>query len=181
MNQSDIIHIQNILKGNKESEQIIYDRYRKIVKDIINRKFSSVNINTDSVDDYVSEIMITLFTSLHKFDDSKSSFKTWAYTITKNYMLNTFKHNDFNIFSHEDICECTNSINASIEYEVDSSLRFISKQISETDYTMLSMKYLDGYNYNEIGKEFNTTSTCICNKISYIKTKLKANKHLIYD
>jgi DNA-directed RNA polymerase specialized sigma24 family protein len=35
------------------------------------------------------------------------------------------------------------------------------------------MKYVQGYNYCEIGKEFNTTSSTISNKVNYIKTKLK--------
>jgi DNA-directed RNA polymerase specialized sigma24 family protein len=44
------------------------------------------------------------------------------------------------------------------------------------------MKYLQGYDYNEIGKEFNVSSSTVSNKVNYIKTKLKKqNADLIED
>ena len=55
----------------------------------------------------------------------------------------------------------------------NSSVNFLSTQISASDYALLDMKYVQGYNYCEIGKEFNTTSNTISNKVNYIKTKLK--------
>ena len=59
------------------------------------------------------------------------------------------------------------------EYEIADSLKYISSQIESTDFHMLKMKYCDGYNYNEISKEFNITSTTVSNRVNYIKTKLK--------
>jgi DNA-directed RNA polymerase specialized sigma24 family protein len=43
------------------------------------------------------------------------------------------------------------------------------------------MKYVQGYDYNEIGKEFNLTSSTISNKVNYIKTKLKKDKEIILE
>jgi DNA-directed RNA polymerase specialized sigma24 family protein len=54
-----------------------------------------------------------------------------------------------------------------------SSVNFISAQISPADYALLDMKYVQGYNYCEIGQEFNLTSGTVSNKVNYIKTKLK--------
>lgn len=59
------------------------------------------------------------------------------------------------------------------EYDNCSSVNFISSQISPSDYALLDMKYVQGYNYCEIGKEFNLTSGTISNKVNYIKSKLK--------
>jgi len=183
MNQKDTIHIQNILKGNKNSEQLIYFKYKKQIKQFIHAKYDKYNQMEDCIDDYVADIMIKIFSNLAKYDEKKSDFRTWVFTITNNHMRNIVRDNNV----RRAICRnlrTTTSTNDYIEYETNNSLDFISKQISNDDYTMLSMKYLDGYNYHEIGKEFNTTSTCIANKINYIKTVLKnhkANKHLILD
>jgi DNA-directed RNA polymerase specialized sigma24 family protein len=62
-----------------------------------------------------------------------------------------------------------------IEFENNNTLSYLSSQISPSDYTLLSMKYIQGYNYNEIGNEFNITSSTVSNRINYIKTKLKKN------
>jgi len=70
---------------------------------------------------------------------------------------------------------CT-SCNA--DFENCSSINYITTQLSAADYTLLDMKYVQGYDYNEIGKEFNLTSSTISNKVNYIKTKLKKNKEI---
>jgi len=68
------------------------------------------------------------------------------------------------------------------EFENCSSINFISDQLSPEDFTLLDMKYVQGYSYNEIGNEFNVTSSTISNKVNYIKTKLKKNNpEIIYE
>lgn len=196
--QNDIIHIQNIL-GNeqgisgccgtsgtsgryfdsKKSEQYLYFKYRKIIKKTIKAKYGK----SFDIDDYVSDIMVKIFLGLDKFDPIKSTFGTWVFNIVKNHMNTVFRD-----MRTKKIHECEYFSNSTAEhskictdYETNNTLDYISRKISIFEFEMLSMKYLDGYNYNEIGKELNTSSTVACNKINYIKTKLKNDKHLICD
>ena len=69
----------------------------------------------------------------------------------------------------------TNGCGADYEFENCSSINLLSDQITPQDYTLLDMKYMQGYNYNEIGNEFNVSSNTISNRVNYIKTKLKKN------
>jgi len=74
------------------------------------------------------------------------------------------------------------TITCNNEFENCSSINYISQQISPEEFTLLDMKYVQGYNYIEIGKEFNVTSSTISNRVNYIKTKLKKNiQEIIYD
>lgn len=66
-----------------------------------------------------------------------------------------------------------NNISNTSCFDNCNSVSFISSQISASDYALLDMKYIQGYNYCEIGKEFNLTSGTISNKVNYIKSKLK--------
>jgi len=59
------------------------------------------------------------------------------------------------------------------DFENCNSVNYITSQLSPSDYTLLNMKYVQGYNYCEIGKEFQLSSSTVSNKINYIKTKLK--------
>ena len=69
-----------------------------------------------------------------------------------------------------------------MEFENCSSINYISDQITPQDFTLLDMKYVQGYSYNEIGSEFNLSSNTISNKVNYIKTKLKKNNpEIIYE
>jgi DNA-directed RNA polymerase specialized sigma24 family protein len=60
-----------------------------------------------------------------------------------------------------------------MEFENCNTVSYLSSQISPVDYSLLNMKYIQGYSHCEIGKEFNLTSSTVSNRINYIKTKLK--------
>jgi RNA polymerase sigma-70 factor (ECF subfamily) len=201
--QNDITHIQNILGINrgtsgtsgtcgtsgssgikrsierKKSEQHIYSKYSKIIKKIIIAKYGK----SFDIDDHVSDIMVKIFLNLDKFDETKSNFNTWIFNIVKNHMntvardIKTKKFYETEYYSNSTIDFC----DVSTLYETNNTLDYISRKISISEFEMLSLKYFDGYNYDEIGKELNTSSTVACNKINYIKSKLKNDKHLIYD
>lgn len=78
--------------------------------------------------------------------------------------------NGISMVSNGTYTTCNNA-----EFENCNSINFISQQISVQDYTLLDMKYVQGYEYCEIGKEFNLTSNTVSNRVNYIKTKIKKN------
>lgn len=186
-NQIDIINIQYILEGNNVSEKILYDKYKIIVS-----KFLRKNYYKNFDDDDVSEIMIKIFSNLNKYDENKSKFSTWVYHIVKNYMTdkwrcngtimldesesmivsNTF-HN--NTFTNYDTTNNNFIFDDSTKFENTNSINYITSQISPDDHLLLDMKYVQGYSYSEIGKEFNLTSSTVSNRVNYIKDKIKKN------
>jgi RNA polymerase sigma factor (sigma-70 family) len=206
--QEDTELIQESLNGNARTQEILYDKYVKIIRDFIRDKYSSYH----DIEDDVSEIIIKVFTKLETFDSQKSKFKSWVFSIAKNHMVDKWRCNTITLTSG---ASCTFSItadndynnaayftsncdtgimtfdgssnmitinNSDIEFENCSSISYITNQLTPQDYTLLDMKYVQGYDYNEIGKEFNVTSSTISNRVNYIKTKLKKNNtEIIYE
>lgn len=206
--QEDTALIQNILNGSPQAQEKLYNKYKKSVKNFLKGKYSLYY----DLDDDVSEIMIKVFMNLNTFDSTKSKFRSWVFSIAKNYMIDKWRSKSCTAtlsagnptytssvdcqgiavnnsgfitasnvnnmaFVSNGTCTSCNS-----EFENCSSINYISTQLSPTDFTLLDMKYVLGYNYNEIGKEFNLTSSTISNRINYIKTKLKKNNaEIIYD
>lgn len=205
--QDDTTLIQNILNGSQMAQEMLYNKYKKIVSTYLNCKYSSYN----DLEDDVSEIMIKIFMNLKSYDDSKSKFNSWVISITKNYMIDKWRSNSctltlvsgtgtvttttdcsYNIstntsgfISGNNSVSFTNSgcfSTCNTAFEVTNSINYLSSQLSPQDFTLLDMKYIQGYDYNEIGKEFNVTSSTISNRVNYIKTKLKKNNtEIIYD
>lgn len=206
--------IQDSLSGNQQAQKILYDKYKKVVKDYLRGKYS----NYQDIDDDVSEIIIKIFMNLAVFDPEKSKFKTWVISIANNYMIDKWRSNQSQYFVTGTITLCDDpsyqftvgdpypqygysvtagidgqvftasngtsvfSINNGtftscngIEFENCSSINYISQQISAQDFALLDMKYVQGYEYCEIGKEFNTSSNTVSNRVNYLKTKLKKN------
>lgn len=152
---------------------------------------------------------------LESFDESKSKFGSWVFSIAKNHMIDKWRNNtitltgnstgvitlssDANTSNLSDggyitststtaidanmsTFTTTNCCSADYDFENCSSINFISAQLTPQDFTLLDMKYVQGYSYDEIGSEFNVTSSIISNKVNYIKTKLKKNNpEIIYE
>lgn len=211
--QENISIIQNSLNGNQTAQKILYDKYKKIVRDYLKHKYS----NYSDLDDDVSEVIIKVFMNLATFDPAKSKFKSWVISIARNYMIDKWRCNQLQCGGIGTITLCSDpqytvtvgyngqvssgdvfyntgevtftSSNAGINgfvalnntfttcdginFENCSSLNYISQQMSTQDYTLLDMKYMQGYDYCEIGKEFNLSSDTVSNRVNYLKTKIK--------
>lgn len=199
--------IQNILDGNHQAQETLYEKYKKSVENFLRNKFSIYN----DLEDDVSEIMIKVFMNLEKYDETKSKFRSWVFNIAKNHIIDKWRSStittngctsysctistdsvEFSNSAYITSSDITGVLNvgssfitsncADLELENCSSINYITSQLSPTDYTLLDMKYVQGYDYNEIGMEFNLTSTTISNRVNYIKTKLKKNNpEIIYE
>lgn len=186
------------MSGNQVSQEKLYNKYKQSVYNFIRSKYSVYY----DLDDDVSEIMIKVIMNLSSYDETKSKFKSWVFSIAKNHMIDKWRNNSCTttVLSSNNIsftsttnCELNisnsgtlttsntnfgttlnnNFSTCSTAFETSNSISYLSTQISAQDFTLLDMKYVQGYNYNEIGKEFNVTSSTISNRINYIKTKLK--------
>lgn len=206
--QEDTELIQNILNDNPQAQEILYEKYSKQVKYFLIKKYSTCS----DIDDDVSEIMIKVFMNLRSYDITKSKFKSWVFSITKNHMIDKWRSDTITLtgsntnctYSYSttaadigtnfitsnntgtiDINNCsytTNTYSADYDFENCSSINYITDQLTPQDYTFLNMKYIQGYNYTEIGNEFNVTSSTVSNRVNYIKTKLKKNNpEIIYE
>jgi RNA polymerase sigma factor (sigma-70 family) len=204
--QEDTILIQEILDGNPRAQEILYEKYTKSVNNFLKEKYTSYN----DFDDDVAEIMIKVFMKLESFDSKKSKFRSWIYSIAKNHMIDKWRSNTITLTGNSTVLSVdanmgidisgyitststgtiasnqstftTSNCCAGMEFENCSSINFITNQITPEDYTLLDMKYVQGYDYNEIGMEFNVTSSTISNRVNYIKSKLKKNNpEIIYE
>ena len=123
-----------------------------------NRKNCSNSGNTNTISD---EILYSAKTSeltgiLADYNASTTSYSNNTYT--------TNCTGNLSFISSGTACS---------DFEICNSVNYITSQLSPSDYTLLNMKYMQGYNYCEIGKEFQLSSSTVSNKINYIKTKLK--------
>jgi RNA polymerase sigma factor (sigma-70 family) len=199
------------LNGNLRAEGILYEKYQKSVKNFLKKKYSSYNDLDDDVSEILIKVFMNLqnfdsskskfrtwvFTiaknhMVDKWRNTTISLTGSNTNCVYSYSTTTCgadigSNNSFitsNNTSAIDVGSSFTTSNCSADYEFEncSSINFISDQISAQDFTMLDMKYVQGYSYNEIGSEFNVTSSTISNKVNYIKTKLKKNNpEIIYE
>ena len=90
MNQKNIEDIQLITKvinGCRKSEELLYNKYRKLITNFINRSYP----NDHDVEDDASDILMKIIENLRSYDPNSAQFNTWVMCITKNHMIDKFK------------------------------------------------------------------------------------------
>ena len=182
--------IAETLKDNKKAYSELYVIYKKKISLFILNKYGYCNEREDDV----SDILIKIFENLNKYDSEKGKFDTWVNMISKNYMIDKSKKKKplyvsftSSTFNSDDISNEDNEISNMFDMtepesndlspyeslETTDALDFISKKIGIENFKILSMKYKDGYSYNEIAKKFKSNESKISNKINNSKTKIK--------
>lgn len=71
--------INQYMDGNPQALKALIDRYTPIIYNFVVRF-----VGTTNAPDVVQEVFIKVWKNLKKFDVSKSHFKTWIFTITRN-------------------------------------------------------------------------------------------------
>lgn len=176
--EMDMILIKGILMHNKQMQNDFYLKYSDLVAKFLKVKYG----NVVDIEDVVSETLIKVFNNLNKYNPERGSVKTWIYNIAKNHLIDKLRRecNKSYMNIHDvDVSSLSVKIGNSNEFDSCDMLEYVSNTIDNCDYTLLNMKYNLGYNYCEIGEEFNITSSTVSNKINYIKSKLKKNKEII--
>lgn len=198
------------MKGNQKAQEILYDKYKVIVENYLRSKYSKIYDIDDDVSEIMIKVIMNLetfdankskfkswvfsITNNHMIDKWRNNTITltgsntnctYSYTTTGDLELNSNYNITTNNSGMIDVNNCsftTSYCSADYDFENCSSINYISTQLTPQDYTLLNMKYVQGYNYNEIGTEFNLTSSTISNRVNYIKSKLKKdNPEIIYE
>lgn len=190
------------MNGDKVAEETLYDKYRKIVKDFIKHKYSEYFDIDDDVSEILIKVFINLCnydSSKSKFNTWVHNIAInyiidkWRSNTCENitYVTNSCNNDDyiltsstgntvwcddnFNICNTDVFTGNSSYTTSDTVFENQDTVSYITTQISNADYNLLNMKYIQGYNYKEIGQQFNLTSSTVSNKVNYIKTKLKKN------
>ena len=75
--------------GNGLAFTALWDRHIDLLRSYIKNRFK--NIDDYDVDDICSRSFEKAFRQIHNFDDSKSQFPTWLFTIARNTALDTLE------------------------------------------------------------------------------------------
>ena len=134
--------IDSINKGDVNAFEGLYDRYAsKVLK-----RCYFICLNPEEARDLMQEIWIKAFLHLHTFK-KQSAFSSWLYRITTNHCLNYLKtkaHSEQlagNMLSEESSHE-----DPTAAVEVHQLL----EKFSPEDRTILAMKFMGEYSYEEI-------------------------------
>jgi RNA polymerase sigma factor (sigma-70 family) len=153
----------------QERFQARVEEHKKILYKICN----SYCRDRDARDDLAQEIIIQLWQSFGKYDESRR-FSTWMYRIALNVAISFYRRERtrtrYVISDEEHLIEAANETESQSE-----EIRVLYQFIEGLDplNKALVLLYLDGNNYQEIAEVMGISETNVATKISRLKSKMK--------
>ena len=193
--------IVETLNGNNSAQSELYIIYKKKIGSFLLNKYGNRNDHADDVSDILIKIFENLkkFDETKSQFDTWVYMIAKNYMIDKSrkmkplyvsFSSNTFNSDDiFGSCISSNVYNGTNTVYNAASFnmvepasylssphdtlETSDSLNFISNNIGIENFSMLMMKYNDGYSYDEIAQEFKSDESKISNKVNYSKSKIK--------
>jgi len=143
------------MQGDERSCKNLYETYLPYCYGICIR----YGIYKDDIKDHIQIIFSSTFESLHKFDESKASFKTWFSRICV-YKILEIKRNNNRRLAFDSLSESHYELESksTIEADIDKAymFRIINKMPSQY-LDVFNMFIIDGYSHKEIAKALQIT------------------------
>jgi RNA polymerase sigma factor (sigma-70 family) len=153
----------------QERFQARLEEHKKILYKICN----SYCRDRDARDDLAQEIIVQLWQSFGKYDESRR-FSTWMYRIALNVAISFYRRERTRtrhvISDEEHVLEAANETESQSE-----EMRVLYQFIEGLDplNKALVLLYLDGNNYQEIAEVVGISETNVATKISRLKSTMK--------
>lgn len=170
--------IQDILKGNVNAFEHIYDVYYKMVASIVRR---IVKPNPSELDSIVNEAFLIIFKGLKGFKGN-SKFSTYIYRIVLNFAFKVSKKTNrerkhFVVLGGSAEENGIETIASPIQTEdiiidknfLENAIGSLSKDLQEA----VDLYYYERYSVKEIATIVGTTETAIKNRLYQARNKIK--------
>ncbi|NMB95342.1 MAG: sigma-70 family RNA polymerase sigma factor [Clostridiaceae bacterium] len=193
METKENVLIEKSKKGDINAFEKLIETYQKKV---FNIAFGMLN-NYDDANDVAQEVFIRIYKSIKNFK-GESSFSTWLYRITTNACLDELrKRKNKNVVSiDEDILFEEGEVTRQIvddsptpdiiaeQKELREIVNDAIAQLSEEHRTVIMLRELQGFSYEEISNIINCPQGTVKSRINRARSALKnilKSKRELYD
>ena len=141
--------------------------------------------NNEEAEDMLQDVFVKVWKSIDKFDESKSSFRTWIFTITKNTIYDSLRKNKNTetVFSLNDINESGKEMDmedgsADIlktleRIQNNKELLIAIDKLNTDEKTILLLHFEDGLTFDEIATVFDLSINTVKSKYRRLLLKLR--------
>tara|TARA_Y100001970_G_C14255337_1_gene874918 strand:- start:4017 stop:4568 length:552 start_codon:yes stop_codon:yes gene_type:complete len=163
--------IDTFKNGNVES-------FNQVFKDFIDPlyQFCYFRLNSkEDAEDLVEEIFTKIFKNMCNFDDSKSSIKTWIYSIARNSLIDfirTKKDQNLELTDHIEDDQININLEANLAMNAQT-LKLAFQKLNESERQLVEMRFISDMSYDEISQVMGKNSGALRVSMTRTLSKLK--------
>jgi RNA polymerase sigma-70 factor (ECF subfamily) len=174
MENAKIINL--VKKIAKERNEIAFSEIFDFIAPKINAYYIKNNLSIEQAEELTQEVLSTIWLKAGLFDPEKSKFITWSFTIARNKKIDFYRKNKKNMANEEDIRDFLYAENNSDDYEIESTIKEITKDLDENQKKLIKMSFFEQKSHKKISRELEIPLGTVKSRIRASLNKMQ--KHI---
>ena len=168
--------IDLIKKVCEERNEIAFSEIFDFIAPKINAYYLQNNLSVEQAEELTQEVLSTIWLKAELFDPKKSKFITWSFTIARNKKIDFYRKNQKNVANEEDIRNFLYTENQSDDYEIESIIKDITKDLDENQKKLIKMSFFEQKSHKNISRELEIPLGTVKSRIR--ASLIKMQKHI---
>jgi len=175
----DNILIQQYLKGDEKSLEILIERYLKMIYSFVYRNVGSQS----DAEDITQEVFVKVWKNIKKFDRNKN-FKPWIFQIAKNTAIDFLRKKKTIPFSRFENEKGQNLLIDNLPGDPINLLENLNDKrvlagamqgLSDKEQKLINMRHQEGMSFKEIAEVFGESINTVKSRYRRVLAVLKRN------
>ena len=169
--------IDLVKKVSKERDEIAFSEIFDFFAPKINAYYIQNNLSIEQAEELTQEVLSTIWLKAELFDPEKSKFITWSFTIARNKKIDFYRKNQKNVANEEDIRDFLYNENKLDDYEIESIIKDITKDLDENQKKLIKMSFFEQKSHKNIAAELEIPLGTVKSRIRSSLNKMQ--KHIL--
>ena len=169
--------IDLVKKVVEERNEIAFSEIFDFIAPKINAYYIKNNLSIEQAEELTQEVLSTIWSKAELFNPEKSKFTTWSFTIARNKKIDFYRKNKKNEINEEDIRGFLYENNKSDDYELESTIEKITKELDENQKKLIKMSFFEQKSHKNIAAELEIPLGTVKSRLR--ASLIKMQKHLL--
>ena len=168
--------IDLVKKVSEERDEIAFSEIFDFIAPKINAYYIKNNLSIEQAEELTQEVLSTVWLKAELFNPEKSKFITWSFTIARNKKIDFYRKNQKNVANEEDIRDFLYTENQADDYEIESTIKEITKDLDENQKKLIKMSFFEQKSHKNIARELEIPLGTVKSRIRASLNKMQ--KHI---
>ena len=174
MENENLLKLVN--KISKDRDQSAFSELFDFLAPKINSYFIKNSLNYQLSEELTQEVMSTIWTKASLYNQKKSKFITWVFTIARNKKIDFYRKSKKNDFNEEELRTFMYQNEDVDSYDIEDSVNKINRELDESQQKLIKMNFFEQKSHKKIAEELEIPVGTVKSRIRTILIKM--NKFL---
>ena len=151
MEKSYLTNLMN--KIQKDRDEMAFSEIFDFFAPKVNAYFIQNRIRFESSEELTQEVLSTVWVKSNLYDSKKSALSTWIFTIARNKKIDFYRKDKKKTANEEDIRNFLYENNKTNDYEIESIINKIKKELDQNQQKLIKMSFFDQKSHKKISEE----------------------------